>query len=152
MNVRCEQGCVAHCRQRKVIKYTRRKWRRTAVPGAPDFCMMYRVVGRPARVTTEGGADHSGVVVLKNTGGWSSIALVVRGEVHDRVFALRQRAVSCLGEVAAELQMIQRGGVDSDDEGDGALSDGEEEGEEAEEAEDEDRGIILLSLVYRRRS
>ena len=46
--------------------------------------------------------------------------------------------VSCLGEVAAELQMIQRGGVDSDDEGDGAASDGEEEGEEAEEAEDED--------------
>ena len=93
MNVRCEQGCVAHCRQRKVMKYTRRKWRRTAVPGAPDFCMMYRVVGRPARVTTEGGADHSGVVVLKNTGGWSSIALVVRGEVHDRVLALWQRAV-----------------------------------------------------------
>ena len=63
------------------------------MPGAPDFCMMYRVVGRPARVTTEGVADHSGVVVLKNTGGWSSIALVVRGEVHDRVLALRQHAV-----------------------------------------------------------
>ena len=33
------------------------------------------------------------MVVLKNTGGWSSIALVVRGEVHDRVLALRQCAI-----------------------------------------------------------
>jgi hypothetical protein len=44
---------------------------------------------------------------------------------------------SCLGEVAAELQMIQRGGVDSDDEGDGAASE-EEEGGEEEGGEDEE--------------
>ena len=37
---------------------------------------------------------------------------------------------TCLGEVAAELQMVQREGVNSDDEGEG-------EGEEEEESEDE---------------
>ena len=37
--------------------------------------------------------------------------------------------------------------VDSDDEGDGAASDGEEEGNEAEEAEDEAREGILRTRV-----
>ena len=42
---------------------------------------------------------------------------------------------TCLGEVAAELEMVQREGVDSDDEG---QLEGSEEESANEEVEDED--------------
>ena len=39
---------------------------------------------------------------------------------------------TCLGEVASELEMVQRGGVASDDEGEAVeIESGEEEGEES---------------------
>ena len=41
---------------------------------------------------------------------------------------------TCLGEVAAELQMVQREGVDSDFEGDDEVSSDEEEEEDDEES------------------
>ena len=44
---------------------------------------------------------------------------------------------TCLGEVAAELEMVQRAGADSDDEG-AASEEEEEEGEEGEEGEEEE--------------
>ena len=59
-----------------------------------------------------------------------------------------QPRATCLGEVAAELEMVQRGGVDSDDEGDHGLNHGEAE-EEAEavstesEEEHEERRIAV---------
>ena len=45
---------------------------------------------------------------------------------------------SCLGEVAAELQMVQREGADSDDEILEGAEEGGEEEEEEEEGEEDD--------------
>ena len=44
-----------------------------------------------------------------------------------------EEQAACLGEAAAELQMIQRGGVDSDDEGNGEESDGDEDDNEGDD-------------------
>ena len=44
---------------------------------------------------------------------------------------------TCLGEVAAELEMVQREGVDSDDEGRSEGSEEESSGDEEEEGDNE---------------
>ena len=44
-----------------------------------------------------------------------------------------EEQAACLGEAAAELQMIQRGGVDSDDKGNGEESDGDEDDNEGDD-------------------
>jgi len=58
---------------------------------------------------------------------------------------------TCLGEVAAELQMVQREGADSDDEGlyaeGGSEEDEEDEEDEGEEDMEEGGGRLVTSVT-----
>ena len=66
-----------------------------------------------------GGEQTTGATTTETTSPSPSLVTGKKGEVEEK---------TCLGEVAAELEVVQRSGLDSDDEG--VASDDEEEGEE----------------------